>query len=73
MTVTSTEFKNNMGKYLDLASTTVIYITRNGKEVAMVTKPDTDREAILDELVGIIPEDADTDTDRIRAERLSRQ
>ena len=31
MTITATEFKNNLGKYLDLASTEEIFISKNGK------------------------------------------
>ena len=34
MTVTATEFKTNMGRYLNMLSNDVIYITRNGKEIA---------------------------------------
>ncbi|WP_210115232.1 type II toxin-antitoxin system prevent-host-death family antitoxin [Galactobacillus timonensis] len=37
MKVTATEFKTNMGKYLDLVSQTDIYITMNGKVIATLT------------------------------------
>lgn len=73
MKITATEFKTNMGKYLDLVSTTVIYITKNGKEVAKLTKPDDDRVSLLNDLVGVLPPDADTDEDTVREERLKRQ
>lgn len=73
MTVTATEFKTNMGRYLDMLSNDVIYITRNGKVVAMVSRPKVDRQALLDDLVGIIPDNKDIDENGIREERLGRQ
>ena len=73
MTVTATEFKTNMGRYLNMLSNDVIYITRNGIEIAMVSSPKVDRQALLDDLVGIIPDNEDIDENRIREERLNRQ
>ncbi len=70
MTITATEFKTNLGKYLALALHQDIYITKNGKNIAKLTSPATDKAAVLDSLVGIIPADSDTD---IREERLERQ
>lgn len=32
MTITASELKNNLGKYIDLAETEDIYITKNGKQ-----------------------------------------
>ncbi len=69
MTITATEFKTNFGKYLALALHQDIYITKNGKNIAKLTSPTTDKAAVLDSLVGIIPADSDTD---IRKERLER-
>ena len=34
MSITATELKNNLGKYLLLAATEEVYITRNGKTIA---------------------------------------
>lgn len=34
MSITATELKNNLGKYLFLSATEDIYITKNGKVVA---------------------------------------
>lgn len=73
MQVTATEFKTNLGKYLNLVSQTEIYITRNGKEIAKLTKPDHDRAALLDSLVGILPEDSVEDEHSIKEERLAKQ
>lgn len=73
MIVTATELKTNFGKYLDLASTQDIFITRNGKSIAKLTSPSVDRLAILDDLVGIIPSQDEADVDGSREERLARQ
>ena len=35
MSITATELKNNLGKYLLLSATEDIYITKNGKVVAI--------------------------------------
>ena len=39
MLITATELKNNLGKYLLLAETEDIFITRNGKVVAKLSNP----------------------------------
>ncbi len=39
MNVTATEFKLNMGKYLELVQNEDIIITKNGKKVAVLVNP----------------------------------
>ncbi len=73
MTVTATEFKSNLGKYLEMAASQDIFITKNGKSIAKLTSPSVNKLSVLDELVGIIPPHADIDEDNIRKERLARQ
>ena len=43
MFITATELKTNLGKYLILAETEDIYITRNGKVVAKLSNPYQDK------------------------------
>lgn len=50
-----------------------IFITRNGKNIARLTSPAIDRLAILDNLVGIIPEQDAAVEDVEREEWLARQ
>ena len=69
MSITATELKQNLGKYLILASTEDIYITRNGKVIAKLTNPFQSRVDTAKSLFGIIP--ADITLDEARAERLS--
>lgn len=70
MTVTATEFKKNIGKYLDMATREDVFITKNGKSVAKLTNPKQDRREVAQSLFGILP--ASTSTDTAREERLSR-
>ena len=70
MTVTATELKQNLGKYLMLAATEDVYITRNNKVVAKLTNPYQDRVDIAKSLFGILP--ADLTLEEARDERLSR-
>lgn len=69
MTITATELKYNLGKYLDLANSNDISIKRNGKVIAILSNPNKDRFQILQNLKGIIANDIDADT--FKKERLS--
>ena len=70
MSITATELKTNLSKYLLLSATEDVYITRNGKVVAKLTNPFQDKIGLVDSLVGIIP---DTVTlEEARSERLDR-
>ncbi len=57
MSITATELKNNLGKYLLLSATEDIYITRNGKIVSKLTNPFQERVDVAKSLFGIIPND----------------
>ena len=70
MVISASEFKTNLGRYLMLAASQDIYITKNGKSIAKLTNPSVDKLALLDSLVGILPSDANVD---VKEERLSRQ
>lgn len=72
MIVTATEFKTNLGKYLELAALQDIFITKNGKSIARVTSPKVNKLELLDELAGVIPANT-MDEKTAREERLSRQ
>jgi len=54
MVVTATQFKSNIGHYLDTVSENKeVYITKNGKMVAKLSDPMQDKMSILNSLVGI--------------------
>lgn len=73
MIVTATEFKTNLGKYLELAVSQDIFITKNGRNIARLTSPSVNKLVVLDNLVGIVPQDDGLDEKAIREERLARQ
>lgn len=69
MTITATELKNNLGKYLQISATKDIFITKNGKVVAKLTNPYHDRVETAKSLFGILPKDIDIEDPKI--ERLA--
>ena len=69
MSITATELKQNLSKYLLLSMTEDIYITRNGKVVSKLTNPFQDKLNTVDALFGSAP---DTVTlEEAREERLN--
>ena len=70
MSITATELKMNLGKYMMLAEKEDVYITKNGKVVAKLTNPFQDRVNMAKSLFGILP--ADMTLEEAREERLSK-
>lgn len=68
MSITATELKRNLGKYLTLAATEDIYITKNGKVIAKLSNPHQDRVDMAKSLFGILP--TDITLEEAKAERL---
>ena len=71
MSITATELKSNLGKYLLLAATEDIFITRNGKVVAKLTNPYQDRVDLAKSLFGVLP--PDLTLEEAREERRSEE
>ena len=69
MTITATELKANLGKYLTLAATEDIFITQYGKVIAKLTNPFQDRVEIAESLFGILPQTMTLE--EARAERVN--
>ena len=70
MSITATELKNNLSKYLLLSATEDVYITRNGKVISKLTNPFQARMDIAKSLFGVIP--ADITLEQAREERLNK-
>ena len=73
MTITATDFKTKLGKYLEIVSSEDIFITKNGKVIAQLSKPQTNKISALRSLVGIAESESEVSFDDIREERLKRQ
>ncbi len=69
MSITATELKNNLGKYLLLAATNDIFITRNGKVIAKLSNPNQNRVDIARSLFGVLS--SDTTLEETKKERLN--
>ena len=68
MSITASELKANLGKYLLLSMTEDILITQYGKVVAKLTHPFQNRVEIAESLFGILPQT--TTWEEAREERL---
>ena len=68
MSITATELKANLGKYLLLAATEDVFITQYGRVVAKLTNPFQSRVEIAESLFGILPQTITLE--EARAERL---
>ena len=69
MSITATELKANLGKYLVLAATEDVYITQYGKVVAKLSNPFQTRLDAVESLIGILPQTMTYE--EAREERLS--
>ena len=68
MSITATELKANLSKYLTLAAKEDVFITQYGKIVAKLTSPFQNRVEVAESLFGILPQ---TSTfEEAREERL---
>ncbi|MDR0293077.1 MAG: type II toxin-antitoxin system prevent-host-death family antitoxin [Oscillospiraceae bacterium] len=72
MVITATELKTNIGKYLSLAMTEDVVVTKNGKGIVKLTNIQQDKLAVLDSLVGLIADNRMT-PEEAKAGRLIRQ
>lgn len=70
MSITATELKENLSKYLLLSATEDIYITRNGKIISKLTNPFQKRVDIAKSLFGVLPENASLE--EAKTERLNK-
>ncbi|MCL2811943.1 MAG: type II toxin-antitoxin system Phd/YefM family antitoxin [Clostridia bacterium] len=62
MMISSTEFKTNLGKYLDLVTGEDIIITRNGRKIAKLVKEEDATVSDIRSLFGIL---ANTEASRM--------
>ena len=68
MSISATELKNNLSKYLILATTEDVFITRNGKVIAKLTSPYKNKLDTVEALFGSVP--AEMTLEEAQKERL---
>ena len=69
MTITPTELKANLNKYLELAFTEDVFISQDDKIVAKLANPFQDRLEIAESLFGIQPQR--TTLEEVQEERMN--
>ena len=69
MTITATELKENLSKYLLLSATEDVFITKNGRVLTKLTNPFQDRVETAKSLFGCIP--AEISPEQAKEERLN--
>ena len=70
MTITSAELKNNLNKYLHLAETEDVFVTKNGRVMCKLSPVYEDKIAIVESLIDVVPNGAIIDEGK--NERLKR-
>jgi antitoxin (DNA-binding transcriptional repressor) of toxin-antitoxin stability system len=70
MSITATELKANLSKYLLLSATEDVFITRNGKVISKLTNPFQQKVETAKSLFGIIPDNITLE--QSREERLNK-
>ena len=71
MLVNATEFKNRVGKYLEIVEKEEVIILKNGKKIAKLIPIEKEDSPITKSLIGIL-KDKDINLDEIRVERLKK-
>lgn len=71
MIIKSTEFQNNIGKYMDLAAGEEIVVTKNGRPFVRIIGENTAISFLSDKLVGLLPKGIDEGNEK--DERLGKQ
>ena len=69
MTITATELKENLSKYLLLSATEDVFITKHGRVLTKLTNPFQDRVETAKSLFGCIP--AEISPEQAKEERLN--
>lgn len=75
MIVTATEFKSNVGKFLQLSKEEDILIIKNGKLVSKLTRAEPDDKVqkkieAFHKVAGFLKNAKDADIDKLREERI---
>ena len=56
-TVSATELRNDLSKYLRISEKEDVYITRNGRTIAVVSSPNKQKKAKLQQLKGCLKDE----------------
>lgn len=55
MTISATELKQNLSKYMELSKSEDVIVTKNGKTLTVLTNPYMNKRKIVESLFGAAP------------------
>ena len=70
MRITEEELVKNTDQYLEAVDKEDVIITRDGKPIAQLSKPHSDKLDTLHSLKGSVESNEDIDLDKVREERI---
>lgn len=70
MIINSTEFKNNVGKYLRISQSEDVIILRNGKPVSKLVSINKEEAPLTKSLAGVLKHMGDIELDKMKEERI---
>lgn len=73
MQITATELKENLGRYLALAETEDIQITKNGRDTVTISNSHKDRIKAMQAIFNIAKTNNPISDDDLRYERLTKK
>ena len=73
MVISTTNFRANINKYINLSEKEDVFVKKNGKNIAVASNPYKDKRAILDSILGVLPEGAAQELNDIRLERIMKK
>jgi prevent-host-death family protein len=72
MIITATEFKNKVGKFIEIAKKEDIIISKNGKNIVKIVSVGEDEYPSTQSLLGVFEKAAGYDINKTKEERLSK-
>jgi prevent-host-death family protein len=72
MIITATEFKNKVGKFIELAKKEDIIISKNGRHIVKLVSVDKDECPATQSLLGVFEKAAVYEVDKSKEERLKK-
>ena len=68
MTITATELKNDLSKYLSIAEQENVFVSKNGRIIAKISSPYEDKLAKAESLIGLFS--SELSDEEVKEERL---
>ena len=70
MITSTTDFRANINKYIKLLEKDDIFVRRNGDNIVVALNPNKNKRAILDSVLGVLPEGAAKEFEKTKLDRI---